>query len=174
MDIIMTGWAGLKGSAILAHMYRDSLTERLPEFIISRTEELSADIDVRAAKDTAESFGAVYCPVADGGIYKALWDISAEAKTGIEVYLSKISSRQETIEICECLDANPYMLNSEGSLVIISEKGNMIVRELHKKGIEARVIGYTCKGNGKVIINGDLRSYIQPRIKDELLRYKKP
>lgn len=169
-DIIMTGWAGLNGSAILADKYYDSLTSKLPKSVIDRVKILAGDCDIKMAERTADTFGARYFRVSEGGIYKALRDIPMDINEGMEVYLSQISIRQETIEICEYFDLNPYMLNSEGSLLIISEKGNMLVRKLNKSGVKAGIIGYTCKGNGRVVINGDIKSYIQSRIKDELFR----
>lgn len=170
-DIIMTGWAGLNGSAILADKYYDNLIKKIPGFIINKVKELIRDNGTEKAEETAEAFGAEYFHVSEGGVYKALWDLSVKENTGVEVYLSRINIRQETIEICEYFDINPYMLNSNGSLLIISDRGNMVLKALHEAGIEAGIIGYTCKGNDKVVISGDVKSHIQSRIRDELFRF---
>lgn len=198
-DIVMTGYAGLYGSVMLARTCHERISGRLPGHIIDRlyaaagsasartsdeagTEasartSSAADLDASFAADTeaaekvAKSYRDSFLRAGEGGIYRALWDIAEMEKTGIEVYLPDINIRQETIEICECLDVNPYMLNSKGCLVIISEKGNMLIRALREKGIEASIAGHTCAGNDKAVINGDIRSYIQPRMADEIHRF---
>ena len=43
-----------------------------------------------------------------GGIYKALWDIGEKCGTGLTVELKSIPIKQETVEICEVFDINPY------------------------------------------------------------------
>ena len=53
-----------------------------------------------------------------------------------------IPIRQETIEICEALNRNPYRLYG--------------LRKLKKEGFEAAVIGKLTKGPGRYIRNRDI------------------
>lgn len=170
-DIIMTGWAGLNGSVILADRYHDKLCKKIPEAVLNRADIINCSDNADKAAEISKRFNAECFKVSEGGILKALWDMSVSIDKGIQVWLSQINIRQETIEICEYFNINPYMLNGEGSIIIVSDKGNIIVRELNASGIKAGVIGYTCKNNDKVVISGDVRSHIQSRIKDELDKY---
>ena len=50
----------------------------------------------------------------EGGFLSALWKMAEASQVGLEMDFSKVPIRQETIEICEIFDINPYKLNSEG------------------------------------------------------------
>ena len=108
--------------------------------------------------------------VTEGGIFGALWEMAAASGVGLTVDLKKIPLRQETIEICEVFDINPYMLISSGSLLIGTNHGYQLVQELERAGIHAAVIGYATEGNDRVVINGEERRYLEPPKTDELFR----
>ncbi len=92
------------------------------------------------------------------------------SKVGLEVDLKKILLKQETVEICEFYDINPYMLISSGCMLMITEKGNMLVEQLKANHISAAVIGRITEGNDRIIINDEERRYLEPPKKDELYK----
>lgn len=49
--------------------------------------------------------------------------------------LKKIPIRQETVEICEYFDVNPYGLISSGMMLMASADGNALVLALQEAGI---------------------------------------
>ena len=53
--------------------------------------------------------------VTEGGVFGALWEMAEASGVGLEIDLKKIPIRQETIEICEFFNLNPYQLISSGS-----------------------------------------------------------
>ncbi len=169
-DIIMTKWVAIKGTEILLNKYYDELSARLPVSILEKAKIYCSACDTVIESRILQGFDAVTYKVSDGGIFKALWDMVEAARVGIEINLKSINIKQETIEICECFDINPYMLNGEGSMLIISPEGNTIVRALSAEGIEAGVIGYVTSCNDRVIVNGGEKRYIESRIKDELYK----
>ena len=63
-----------------------------------------------------------------GGIFKGLWEIGSGSGLGMNISLKDINIKQETIEITELLDANPYKINSSGSLLMITEDGKSLVK----------------------------------------------
>ena len=65
---------------------------------------------------------------------------------------SKVPIRQETIEICEIFDINPYKLNSEGAVLIGIPAGEALVQELRRMGMMAAVIGQTNAGNDRIAL----------------------
>ena len=87
---------------------------------------------------------------------------------GLEIDLKKIPIRQETVEICNFLDLNPYELVSGGSLLIAAENGNDLVEAMEKTGIRAAVIGKTTDGNDRVIRNGEEKRFLEPAKTDEI------
>ena len=81
--------------------------------------------------------------VAEGGIFGALWEMAAGAGVGLEIDLKKIPVRQETIEICEYFEINPYETASGGCLLMVADKGYDLVRKLEKEHIPAQLIAKT-------------------------------
>jgi hydrogenase maturation factor len=92
---------------------------------------------------------------------------------GLEIDLKKIPIRQETIEICEFFDLNPYKLLSGGSLLMASEDGNALVRALGKSGICATIIGKATEGNDRVLISGEERRFLETTQTDELWKLER-
>ena len=160
-DILLTKWVGIAGTAILAKMEQNRLEERLPAYIVENAILMEQDVSVIPESRIAMEVGVLGMhDVSRGGIFSALWELAEKGNTGIEVDLKKIPVRQETIEICEILGVNPYELYGAGSLLIVSDRGNQLVHELKKQGIETTIIGKITKDNGKVILNGEETRYL--------------
>lgn len=170
-DIVMTKWAGTEGTGIIATEKEDVLKETLPEDFVESAKAFSEYLSVVPESQIACRVGvSAMHDVTEGGIFGALWELGAASGTGIEADLRKIPVRQETIEICECFDINPYMLISSGSLLIATPKGNLLVDELQKAGIAAAVIGRAVEGNDRVVVNGEERRFLEPAGSDELYK----
>ena len=82
--------------------------------------------------------------------------------------MKKIPIRQETVEICEYFDVNPYKILSGGCLLIATEDGNGLVMELEKANIPAVIIGKATDGNDRVLLNEDERRFLETTQTDEL------
>ncbi len=170
MDIIMTGFAGASGVAILAQQEEKLLNRFSQNFIDNAKkfkEELTIVKDARAAMLTGEI--AVH-DVSEGGVFAALWDMAEAAKTGLDIDLKKIPIKQETIEICEFFDLNPYKLLSDGCAIIASRDGNAVVREIEKAGGTASIIGVATDSNDRVLIQGDERRFLETAQTDEIYK----
>ncbi len=74
-------------------------------------------------------------------MFGGLWQLAAENGVGLVADLKRIPVRQETIEVCEYFDLNPYELMAGGSLLILTENGGELVRALETAGVPAAVIG---------------------------------
>lgn len=96
------------------------------------------------------------------GIFAGLWEIGEALGFGLEVDLKKIPIRQETVEICEIFNKNPYQLISTSALICITEDGNALVQEAERKGYPAQVAGKILAGNDRVILNGEERRFLEP------------
>ena len=156
LDLIMTKWAGVAGTSILAGKEQEKLENRLPSYIVENGKNLKHDISVLPESRVAMSVGVQGMhDISRGGVFSALWELAERGNIGIEVDLKKIPMRQETIEICEVLGVNPYELYGAGSLLMVSDKGNEIIHELEKLDIPATIIGKTTEENGKVLLNGE-------------------
>lgn len=169
MDIVATKWVGLEGTAILAKERQEDLCTRYAQPFIDKAQKFSEWMSIlpEAAVATKSGVGAMH-DMSEGGVFGALWELAESAGVGLEIDLKKIPIRQETIEICEFFDLNPYKLLSGGSLLIATEDGNGLVMELEKDGIPAVIIGKATDSNDRVLINEDERRFLETTQTDEL------
>lgn len=170
MDIVITKWVGLEGTAILAKEREQELRSRYAQPFIDKAKifEQMMSIIPEAAVAGKSGAGAMH-DVSEGGVFGALWELAESAGVGLEIDLKKIPIRQETVEICEFFDINPYKMVSGGSLLIAALDGNSLVMELEKAGIPAVVIGKATSGNDRVLINADERRFLETTQTDELV-----
>lgn len=174
MDLVMTKWAALEGTAVLAVQRNEELLSRFAQPFLDRAKEFAQYLSIRSEAAVAVKSGAAALhDVSEGGIFGALWEMGQRYGVGLEIDLKKIPIRQETIEICEFFDINPYKLVSGGSLLIASEDGNALVRALGQEDIPAVVIGRATDGNDRVLINGEERRFLETTQTDELWKLVK-
>jgi hydrogenase maturation factor len=170
-EIVMTKWAGLEGTAIIASAKEAELITKYSASFIEGAKKMIEYISVVPEARIARGVGVTSMhDVTEGGIFGALWEIGAASKVGLEVDLKKILLKQETVEICEFYDLNPYMLISSGCMLMITEKANQLVDQLKADGIAAAVIGRITEGNDRVIINEEERRFLEPPKSDELYK----
>jgi hydrogenase expression/formation protein HypE len=170
-EIVMTKWAGLEGTAIIAAEKDEELRSKYSAGFIEGAKKLMEYISVVPDAMVARAVGVTSMhDVTEGGIFGALWEIGAASKVGLEVDLKKILLKQETVEICEFYDLNPYMLISSGCMLMITDKANQLVDRLKAEGIPAAVIGRITEGNDRIIINEEERRYLEPPKSDELYK----
>ena len=169
MDIVATKWVGLEGTAIIAKEKENELRTRYAQPFIDRAKIFGQMMSIipEAAVAAQSGAGAMH-DVSEGGVFGALWEMAESAGVGLEIDLKKIPIRQETVEICEFFDINPYKLLSGGSLLIATEDGNGLVMELEKANIPAVIIGKATEGNDRVLMNDDERRFLETAQTDEL------
>ena len=173
MDIVATKWVGLEGTAILACEKEEELRTRYAQPFIDNAKVFRQMMSIIPEAAVAVKSGAsAMHDVSEGGVFGALWELAESAGVGLEIDLKKIPIRQETIEICEFFDLNPYKLLSGGSLLIATEDGNGLVMELEKADIPAVIIGKATDSNDRVLINEDERRFLETTQTDELYQIK--
>ncbi len=172
-EIVMTKWAGLLGTAILAREHNRKLTSRYNhDFIQNAVQFISYLPTGKEALLSEKAEVKLMHNASNGGIFGALWELGARTGLGLTADLNKIPIKQETIEICEFFDINPYQLLSGGSLLLVTGKGNELADMLCDNGIPAAVIGRFTEDMGRIIRNQDERRFLEPPKSDELYRIK--
>ena len=171
-DIVLIGTAGEAGAAILAVNELEKLKERLPEDYILQAVKSPHTFLVRDEAALAMKSGATSIfHVSESGIYAALWNMAKECRVGLDINIKDIPIRQETVEICNYLDINPYELFSEGCLLVTIKDGHELVEAMFELGAKAAVIGKITDSNDKVVITEDERKFLTKPCPDELLKY---
>nr|WP_330398484.1 AIR synthase family protein [Anaerocolumna aminovalerica] len=170
-EIVMTKWAGLEGTAIIANKKEAELLTKYTRDFIDGAKNFIKNISVVPEAKIGREMGVTSMhDVTEGGIFGALWEIGEASKVGMEVDLKKIPIKQETIEICEFYDLNPYQLISSGVMLMITDKANALVDELKKQGIFAAVIGRITEGRNRIVMNEDEKRFLEPPKSDELYK----
>jgi len=169
-DIVMTKWMGLAGTSILATEKKEELIKRLPPYYVQEAAELDQFVSISKDAQIAMSYKGTKCmhDVSGGGIFAAIWEICNGYAGGCRVELNNIPVLQETIEVAEVFDINPYRLRGDGSLLIVCEDGNSLVDILKSNEIMATVIGKTSDDLDRLIIRDDETRYLEPANGDEL------
>ena len=167
--VVMTKWMGLEGTAVLAQEREAELLERYPFSITTAAKGFEKYLPVLPEAATALKSGATAMhDMRNGGVFGGLYELAGRLGVGLSIDLKKIPVKQETIEICEFFDLNPYGLLSGGSLLIVAEDGDGMVKALQEAGIPAAVIGRTTDNNDKVLHNGEEIRFLEPTRPDEI------
>lgn len=171
MDVIVTKWIGLEGTSIIAKEKEQELLTRYPQALVAEAKAFDRYLSVLPEARAAVKFGvSAMHDVTEGGIFGALWELAESAGVGLEIDLKKLPLRQETVEVCEFFDINPYELISSGSMLMAAADGNGLVRALEAAGIPAVCVGKVTDGNDRVILSGEERRFLEPPKADELYR----
>jgi hydrogenase maturation factor len=170
MDIVVTKWIALEGTVILATEQEEKLRTRYSQPFLDKAKAYISQLSVlpEAAVAAVSGVSAMH-NASQGGIFAALWEFSEASGVGLEIDLKKIPIRQETVEICEFFNINPYKLMAQGSMLMAAEDGNALVRALEAEGIPAAVIGKATDSNDRVLVGDGERRFLETAQTDELI-----
>lgn len=174
-DIVISKWIGLEGTALLARRNRGKLLERYPAYLVEEAESFGQWLSVLPEAEVGARLGVSSMhDASEGGIFGALWELAEGAGTGLSVDMRKLPLRQETVEVCECCNVNPYELLSGGCLIMTAEDGPGLVAALEKEHIPAVVVGKVTGSNDRILINGDEIRYMDRPQRDALFTPTRP
>lgn len=169
-DLVIAGYAGLAGTVEIAKKNKEELCQWFSKDYVNGIMEMDFMV-LPGDLEPWKKFGATeWEPSGKGGILKALWDLSGAYMTGIRFSLRKIPIKQETIEICERYDLNPYRLFSTGCLIFTADNGGDLVNAFGKQGMEAAVIGKVTDGIKRIIDHGETIGFLDRPTEDEIYK----
>ena len=198
-DLVAAGYIALKGTSVIAAEKEKELLARFTAQFVKRcqslyeirglfqlpgisasetTEGITTEgiaiegiaTEVSAAQVFESSGAGSWCLAGEGGIMTALWDYFDGFGLGFEMELRRLPILQETVEVCEVFDVNPYRLQSEGCALLTAANGGALVSKLEKKGIHAVVLGRTQTGIKRQIYNGGIQTFLDRPKPDELYK----
>lgn len=171
-DIVLTKWIALEGTAILAGLKREQLRERYPAHLVEEAAGFDRYLSIVPEAAVAVKSGVrVMHDASEGGILATLWELAECSGVGLTIDLRKIPIRQETVEVCEFCEVNPYTLASGGCLVMTADHGESLVEELARKQIPAAVIGQITDSHDRLIYNAEEKRYLDKPAQDEIYRF---
>lgn len=146
-DIVMVGNAGENGNLHLLEDKHDELRRLFSEAFLEKNVSELGKVNPGVLENALKKFyletkDILYVhDISTGGVYAALWQLGKACGKGLWVENRWIPIRQETIEICEAFDCNPYLLDGTGAYLIVSEEGKKLQRYLMECGMDCAVIG---------------------------------
>jgi hydrogenase maturation factor len=152
-DIVLTKWAGLEGTAVIAADYADRLG--LGEAELAQARGFIGLISVVKEGLYAASRGAhAMHDVTEGGVLGAAWEMAQASGCGVEINPARIPVHPLTVKICALVGLDPFRLLSSGAMLIACPDGEGLVLGLKETGVNAAVIGKAC-GKGARLIGGE-------------------
>lgn len=167
-DLVMAGYAGWAGTLRIADLKRAELEQWFRPSYIENMLQTKWESPENTQSFWRSVGAAEWEEAGEGGVFAALWRLSGAYMTGVEFWLRDIPLRQETVELCERYELNPYRLLSEGAFVLAGDNGLDLVRNLREKNIPAAVIGKVTTGIGRVIRSQDGTGYLERPGRDEI------
>ena len=152
-ELIVAGPVAAEGTAWIAENYHDRLREVFSERFLEDAGKLPEVYGTGMKKENNK-----------------VWKMAEASGVGLSADLRSVPIRQETIEICEIFDVNPYKLLSGGSILLGIQGGDAFVQELRREGIMAAVIGQTNSGNDRLLYSGGNTRYLERPAEDEWKR----
>ena len=174
LRILMTRWAGLEGSWILSQSSEIPELDGFSSAFLHTISDFGSFLSVKRDAQIAAENGAMgMINLSEGGVFAGLWKLAKTAGCGFEIELKNIPVRQETIELTNALDINPYEMESAGSLLVLAGKNEaeMICRELRAASIPVRELGCMKDSKACILRNEEEIRYLDSPGEDSLQKY---
>ncbi len=167
-DVIMTKWAGLEGTAIIAKEYEEVLLQCLPATVVRSAQGMKDFLSVGRESLVAVGHGATAMHDAtEGGVLGAVWEVAECSGLGVELWEEKIPIKEETRLICDAAKIDPLRLISSGTMIITTENGAELVEKLARLDIEAAIIGKITEEE-RVLVSANERKVLEEPKSDAL------
>lgn len=146
-DLIMTKWAAIEATSIMANEHVEKLRAHFPEEMLTRARRYLYNPGISVSKDSRIVSGysqihALHDPT-EGGIATGIHEMAQASQVGMEVYYDHIPISVETAALCQFYNIDPLGTFASGSLLIASEPeaSDEVIRQLNAHGIKATRIG---------------------------------
>lgn len=176
-EIIVAGAVALEGTSFIGNTEKEKLGKLFsPGFLYncrSLFKEYGAGNKDGDVWNAAKAAGAsALLVLGEGGFLSGLWKMAEASQVGLEADLRKVPIRQETIEVCEIFDINPYKLLSGGAILIGIRGGEALVQEIRRMGFMAEIIGQANVGNDRLLYSGGNARYLERPAEDEIKKVR--
>jgi len=169
-EMVLTKWAGMEGTAIIASDLPEFVHKHLTHEEIAFAQSLMRQISVVPEGRLAAKLSVTAMhDVTEGGVLGAAWEMAEASGCGVEVDTSLIPVQDVTRKICAAGGLNPYRLISSGCMLMAAVSGKQVAKALMANGIQAAVIG-KFMANGNTIIENGLSMVMEPPESDELYK----
>ena len=127
-DLLLTKWAGIEGTALLATELGEALSNSVGKTLVRgaakllRSPGISVISDAEAVR-SVPGVTALHDPT-EGGVATAIHELAEVSGCGAEIQLENVPVLPETRTICKHLGLDPLGLLSSGALLVAVHPGN--------------------------------------------------
>jgi len=169
-QLIMTKYAGIEGTAIIAADFKERASKILNIEELTFAAGLLNQISVVKEGLIASRAGAhAMHDATEGGVLGAAYEMAQAANLGVSIETEKISVLPITEKLTTALKLNPLRLISSGCMLIAASPDSNIAQKLNEQGINASIIGEFTNGEMLEKTKGK-KIALAPPSKDELYK----
>lgn len=141
--ILLTGEAGIEGTAILASDFHEELDGNVEERVLSNATDLFEKISVLDAASVLASHATAMHDPTEGGVLAGLVELAVSSSVEFAVERGAIPVRPETETLCDAMEVDPLRIFGSGALLatIPEAEREAALAALADNGIPATVIG---------------------------------
>lgn len=167
-DVVVTKYLAMEGSSILANDYEDEIKTVLTDEEIKTAKDYANDISVIKEGRLAGEFGVDSMhDITEGGVLGALWEMAEASQVGFKVFEKAMPISEVTKKICNKFNIDPLKFISSGSMLIVTQKGEALVKLMKQKNIKATIIGKITEKKG-ILVKDNIEIEVDPPERDEL------
>ncbi|BFI76920.1 AIR synthase family protein [Sulfurisphaera ohwakuensis] len=155
-SIIITKGPAIEATGLLVNLYPEYFRERLPQDIFKEAYDMYWKMSCWKDGLIASNVGIhLMHDATEGGVWNALVEIAMVTKKELRIYEDKLFINRAVKEVTSLVNIDPWSSISEGTMIIISDKGEKIVDALKREGIESAIVGEVKEGEGVTLVKKD-------------------
>ncbi|MBB5254691.1 AIR synthase family protein [Sulfurisphaera ohwakuensis] len=155
-SIIITKGPAIEATGLLVNLYPEYFRERLPQDIFKEAYDMYWKMSCWKDGLIASNVGIhLMHDATEGGVWNALVEIAMVTKKELRIYEDKLFINRAVKEVTSLVNIDPWSSISEGTMIIISDKGEKIVEALKREGIESAIVGEVKEGEGVTLVKKD-------------------
>lgn len=169
--ILMSKYAGLEGSAIIALDLKEEVENFLTKEEISKTSKLIKDTSVVKEGLIAKNLNvSLLHDATEGGVLGGIWEMVSNSDFGAIINIDKILILEETKKIAKHFNIDPYKLISSGVMLFITNDDEKLKEELNKNNIPSATVGYLTEKKEIYTLSKGVKEILSPPSQDELYK----
>ena len=170
--LLVTKFVGSAGAASLVRRFPKRFRDRFSSGFLSRIFDAEAELSAEEACVILEALPGTsgVTRLGAGGFYQGLWDYLHSTGNGCFIDLNRVPIHQETVELANFLQEDPYTLYSAGCVLAATERPEEAVERLRTAGIPAAIIGEVRRAPEKTVLRDGEPTFLRRPERDILER----
>ncbi|WP_218260216.1 AIR synthase family protein [Saccharolobus shibatae] len=152
-SVIMTKGPAIEATGLLTNLYPEYFKQRLDKEIFNEAYNMYWKMSCWKDGLIASRSGIhLMHDATEGGVFGALTEVAKASGKGMKIYEDKLFIHRAVREVTKLVNIDPWISISEGTMIIVTDKGEEVRGALIKEGIEAEIIGEVVDQSGDVTL----------------------